>query len=317
MAVNDAGSPKPVKGRTKYGATSKKRRSSKARSSISGGSWDQSSLPLSLRQASFNTATRAPSAATGGHDPKVRLSRPPVQHGASRVLLAFSQSSEQGRPFDAFVNAPSPFAKQRATAKTKAYAKSDGKVDTKLTTTSNSRNQSYHTSPSSTPPPSPPPSPSHDSVNEIDFTPDTNMYSNRTPPRVEGYLDARTRAANLQHTRPEWTTWDFVDLFLTSLPPGTRTVDLWNNFKEEGEVDTIDIFVTRGGQKDTKARLRFRQVLSDFNFCVTNQPPGRRLNGISSHLQIDTLSIYKKAGHGRSTSTSIEIRRRRSRSQAP
>jgi len=88
------------------------------------------------------------------------------------------------------------------------------------------------------------------------------MEANGIMPTVEGYLDAQTRSANLQHTKPEWTTWDFVDLFLTNLPQDIKTVDIWKNFRKEGEIALIDIFVTRSGQKDNKARLRFRQVLT-------------------------------------------------------
>jgi hypothetical protein len=256
MAVSSDGSPKPIKGRMSYGTSGRKRRSSKARSSISGGSWDQSSLPLSLRQTSFNNAARIPTAAKFRHSQKMRLARPSILPGSSRVILALNQSSEQVRPFDAFVDIPSPFAKQKIVAKSPEYPNAtttatEQNVDTTFTNTKSTSTPKFnHTSP--------PPSPHHSLSQESDLTPDDDMDSNRAPHRIEGYLDARTRSVNLQHTRPEWTTWDFVDLFLSNLPPGIRTVDLWNNFKKEGEVDSIDIFVTRDGRKDNKARLRFR-----------------------------------------------------------
>ena len=257
MAISNESSPKPVRGRMAYGSASRRRRSSKARSSISGASWDQSSLPLSLRGTSFNTTTRIPTAAKVREHQKIRLNRPPLRPGSSRVILALNQSSEQVRPFDAFVNVPSPFAKQKEVAKDQGYPTPEPDLDTPFTNTVKTLPGFHYTS---TPPPPPPPpaAAEHTFVNDTDATPDTTMYSNR---RVEGYLDASTRAVNLQHTKPEWTTWDFLDLFLNNLPPGIKTVDLWRNFKREGEVDLIDIFVTRGGQKDTKARLRFRQVL--------------------------------------------------------
>lgn len=269
MAVNSDGSPKPMKGRARYGATSRKRRSSKARSSISGGSWDQISLPLSLRQASYSNTDRTTPATEPRHPQNRRLARPFIRGGDPRVLLSFNQNSEQGRPFDAFVDVPSPFAKQKVNPIAKRHKHRD--VDHydlghNFTRSFNPSAQPLHLSPHS-----PPPAPSqHYFDNEIHFIPDTNMKFNRTSQDGPGHIDARTRAINLQHTRPEWTTWDFVDLFLNTLPQGIRTVDLWNNFKKEGEVDFVDIFVTRSGQKDTKARLRFRQVISDRNVpCLT------------------------------------------------
>ncbi len=275
MAISTEGSPKSVRGRMTYGSTGRRRRSSKARSSISGGSWDQSSLPLSLRGTSFKTTTRTPNAANIRHHRRVRLNRPTLPPGSSQVILARNQSSEQVQPFDAFVNVPSPFAKQKEIAKHHSYYPATTtttntttttrhpNIDTTFTDTFKTFPRSHHTS---TPHPPHPPllhcssaaSPEHTFVHAIKLVPDPIMYSNKG---IEGYLDPTTRAANLQHTKPEWTTWDFLDVYLYRLPPGIKTVDLWRNFKKEGEVDMIDIFVTRGGQKDTQARLRFRQVL--------------------------------------------------------
>lgn len=291
MAVTGDGSPRPVKGRMTFGVSSRKRRLSKARSSISGDSWDQTSLPLSLRQPAFIKGSKTPTATTARHSQKMRLSRPAIEPGSSRVILAFNQSSEQVRPFDAFVDAPSPFAKQRRQekkemkeskeerellARTHGYPRprtTINNIDSTTTTnkqdfdnTFNSIPLPRHTS-SSLPPYIFPDSflhhhpyyPSHNSfMSGTQLTQPSNMNSNRMLQTTEGYLDARTRSANLQHTRPEWTTWDFVDLFLSGLPPRIRTVDLWKNFRKEGEVDLIDIFVTRSGQKDNKARMRFR-----------------------------------------------------------
>ncbi|KAF7512284.1 hypothetical protein GJ744_001852 [Endocarpon pusillum] len=252
MAISNEGGPKQVRGRMAYGSTSRRRRLSKARSSTSGASWDQSLLPLSLRGTSFNTTTRIPTAAKVRDHQKVRMNRPHLPPGSSRVILALNPSSEQVRPFDAFVNVPSPFAKQKEVAKDQGQPSTpELDIETPFTTTT----KTLKTLPSFHYTSTPRSPPEHTFVHETDLTPDTTMYSNR---RAEGYLDAKTRAVNLQHTKPEWTTWDFLDLFISNLPSGIKTVDLWRNFKREGEVDLIDIFVTRGGQKDTKARLRFR-----------------------------------------------------------
>ena len=253
MAISNEGSSRSVKGRTIRSASSRRRRSSNARSSVSG-SWEQGPSALYLHQASFKNTTRTPSAATVRHHEKVRLRRTPVQARDARGILAPNRGSEQLRPFDAFVDVPSPFAdsKQNTVAKKLSYPAPHHPIDTVFTDTSDPYPQFRHT-PSL-------PSSYHSAANEIGLIPGTNTRSSRMSQAVEGHLDARTRAANLQHTRPEWTTWDFVDLYLSNLPPDARTVDLWENLKKEGEIDFIDIFVTRGGEKDTNARLRFRQV---------------------------------------------------------
>jgi hypothetical protein len=264
MAVTSDGSPGPVKGRMKYGTGSRKRRSSKARSSISGGSWDRPPFPLPLRQASYDNGTSVPTTAKVRHNQKSRLTQPSVQVGSPRVILALGQNSEQVRRFGAFVNIPSPFAKKNLTvAKNHDCPDPDNQeADFFFTNdTSNSIPKPYQYS--SIPPPPPPPQTTF--ANEIHSVPDQAMNSYGFDQGIMGFLDAQTRAANLHHTRPEWMTWDFVDLFVTNLPPGIRTVDLWKNFMKEGDVDFIDIFVTRSGQKDTKARLRFRQVTPDIS----------------------------------------------------
>jgi hypothetical protein len=320
MAIDIDGSPKAVNGRMTYGPASRRRRSSKARSSISGGSWDHRTLPLSLRGPSSNTPIRTPTAAAAAatttttttvpnfrQNQKRNLHRPPIQPGSARVLLALNQNSEQLRPFDAFVDVPSPFAKKKHVEKQHVPPAANSKQNVHLNSTkpSGTRARAAETIPlhrttqtthplSSPPPSSPPPYPSphpplypplrpsphpslhpphnfyHHSVNPIDSSPDGNMEANGVSPTAQGYLDAQTRAANLQHTKPEWTTWDFVDLYLSNLPQGIKTVDIWKNFKKEGEIALIDIFVTRSGQKDNKARLRFRQVLSQLSSpCLT------------------------------------------------
>jgi hypothetical protein len=264
MAVTSDGSPKPVRGRIKYGSSTRKRRSSIDRSSISGASWERTPLPLSLRQPAYPKSTKPNLSATVRSVRKARLQRTPIQPGASRVIVAPNQGVEQVRAFDAFVDAPSPFAKHKSVAKDHDYhpdLHSDlhaESVHPGATFTNSSipiPSQPYHTIP-------PPPFHSHHLNNFQPLTPSSAMPFNMTAHSSPGYLDARTRAINVALTRPEWTTWDFVDLFITNLPPGVRTVDLWNTFRVEGEVNFIDIFVTRGGEKDTKARLRFRQVQS-------------------------------------------------------
>lgn len=305
--MDSDGSPKPIHCRMQHGILSNTRSSSKAGSCISAESWDQSSLPPSLHQASFPTPTKPSTAAKVQYNAEVSPGRPYLQAGASSswMILPIDPSSKQVRPFDAFVDAPSPFAKPKAVAKSHDYPHpNEQQTDTILTDTSNStRRRPRHTSPS--------PAPRLNLANDIDPTPDTDMDPNASLRGSVGYLDARTRATNLQHTRAEWTTWDFVDLFVTNLPPGIRTVDLWNNFKREGEVDLIDIFVTRSGQKDTKGRLRFRQVVDGSFFPpMTNHLADPHPRGTSSQPHVDTLSLWKMVGHGRSVFIWIEIKRR-------
>lgn len=252
MVVHSDASLTPVKGRMKYSSHSRKRRSSKARSSISGGLWDQSSSPP-LHQALFPNSPRTPPVVQDRHGQKVRFKRPPMQAGCPQWILAIDQGTQQRRPFDTFVDVPSPFAKPKPKSCAKSHechSPDKHNVSNILTdSSSNPTSPHYHSSPHS----------KHQSFpNQLHLTSGATMDPDRTWQSIPGYLDQSTRTANLQHTRAEWTTWDFVDLFITHLPPGIRTVDLWKNFKKEGEVDVIDIFVTRGGQKDTKSRLRFR-----------------------------------------------------------
>ena len=71
-------------------------------------------------------------------------------------------------------------------------------------------------------------------------------------------LDAATRGANMQHMRREWMLWDFVVAFLQDLPSNIRTLDLWENFSKEAEVDKIDIHVGRNNERLPRATIRFR-----------------------------------------------------------
>lgn len=259
--------------------------SSKAKSPICAESWDQSSPSFSLGQASFPSATMTSTTAKFRQDSKVSIGQPHIQTEAScpQTFSTIDPSSENVRPFDAFVDVPSPFAKLKIVAKSHDYPHLDQtqKLDTTIAIP-----HLNHTSLSS-------PSPNNLAI-DVDLAPDTELESDTTMQGRVGYLDARTRAVNLQHIKPEWTTWDFVDLYLSKLPPGIKTVDLWNNFKKEGEVDLVEIFVTRGGQKDTRGKVRFRQVLHSFFLSFLWLIHGQTTT--AEGLLHDFLHIYPHSG---------------------
>jgi hypothetical protein len=207
------------------------------------------------------------------------------------------------RPFDAFVDVPSPFAKSRPAAKKRrepsvnphdekselegrhlpfidaSHPPSLSSLPDPSFSHSNPLLHSLPVSPTSPPksssrpalsPHSPPVSPNSNSK-----VADSMRFDlNRMPPN-SGDLDPSTRATNLEHTRPEWTTWDFVDVIVSNFPRDVKTVDLWNNFKKEGELSSVEIFSDTRGEKTTKGKLRFRQVTFDSSVVLCSNPPGK------------------------------------------
>lgn len=62
------------------------------------------------------------------------------------------------------------------------------------------------------------------------------------------------------HRRPgdDWTQWIELGVKLTGLPPSVTTFDLWQSFRHEGSIATVEIFEDNQGMRDGKGRLRFR-----------------------------------------------------------
>lgn len=60
-----------------------------------------------------------------------------------------------------------------------------------------------------------------------------------------------------------WRSWESVAVNVFNIPLGTTTFTLWDSFKHEGELSTIDIFDARGEDKFTKGRIRFQYSCID------------------------------------------------------
>lgn len=55
-----------------------------------------------------------------------------------------------------------------------------------------------------------------------------------------------------------WQTWDLFDVYLKHLPPDVRTVDIWRCFRNDGHIDSIEIFVDRAGVREGTGRVTFK-----------------------------------------------------------
>ncbi|CAI7665782.1 unnamed protein product [Penicillium manginii] len=57
---------------------------------------------------------------------------------------------------------------------------------------------------------------------------------------------------------PTWRIWESLALNVFNIPEGTNTFVLWDSFKKEGNITSIDIFDKRLGDRHSKGRIRFR-----------------------------------------------------------
>ena len=90
----------------------------------------------------------------------------------------------------------------------------------------------------------------------------TNRFS-RPPPQAMN-TQAMNRALQGQHApehrRPgdDWTQWIELGIKLAGLPPIVTTFDLWQSFRHEGSIATVEVFEDTHGRRDGKGRIRFR-----------------------------------------------------------
>lgn len=63
-----------------------------------------------------------------------------------------------------------------------------------------------------------------------------------------------------EHRRPgdDWTQWIELGIKLSGLPSTVTTFDLWQSFRREGSIATVEIFEDNQGKRDGKGRVRFR-----------------------------------------------------------
>ena len=84
---------------------------------------------------------------------------------------------------------------------------------------------------------------------------------------LQGLADMATRA-NGSKKHPtvfrshDWSQWVELGIQYSGFPDDATTKDVWNVFKEEGEVLTIELFDDFQGNTNGKGRVRFRSVLS-------------------------------------------------------
>lgn len=60
-----------------------------------------------------------------------------------------------------------------------------------------------------------------------------------------------------------WRSWESVAINVYNIPPGMSTFTLWESFKKEGHIITIDIFDNRGTSRPPgpgRGRIRFKYV---------------------------------------------------------
>ncbi len=75
-----------------------------------------------------------------------------------------------------------------------------------------------------------------------------------------------------EHRRPEndWTQWIELGIKLSGLPLTVATFDLWQSFRHEGSIATVEIFEDSQGKRDGRGRIRFRYSTSrDYSLRLT------------------------------------------------
>lgn len=59
---------------------------------------------------------------------------------------------------------------------------------------------------------------------------------------------------------PTWRSWESLAINVFNIPEGTNTFVLWDSFKKEGNITSVDIFDQRTGDRHSKGRVRFRYI---------------------------------------------------------
>lgn len=81
-----------------------------------------------------------------------------------------------------------------------------------------------------------------------------------TQPRASRPSDPRKSPQQQQQQQliPWWRHWESVAVNLVNIPLDANTFTLWQAFKKEGHISSIDIFEDVHGNKETKGKVRFK-----------------------------------------------------------
>lgn len=80
-------------------------------------------------------------------------------------------------------------------------------------------------------------------------SPDNNLDTDTT---------TTTTAMMNAPAKGQWAQWDCLSVFLSDLPDYINTFQLWDAFRAEGEIDSIDLWEDARGKREGKAKVRFR-----------------------------------------------------------
>lgn len=65
-----------------------------------------------------------------------------------------------------------------------------------------------------------------------------------------------------QHSLPPWKLWNSVAVLVRNVPNEVNTFILWQAFRDEGSIRSIDLYEDQSGNRQTKGKIWFRFVLS-------------------------------------------------------
>lgn len=78
--------------------------------------------------------------------------------------------------------------------------------------------------------------------------------------------------------RAPWKSWETLAVSLSNVPPEANTFVLWQAFKNEGHIFSIDLFEDARGRREHRGKIRFKFVFTSFHLhyqgkLTWNRPP--------------------------------------------
>jgi hypothetical protein len=103
-------------------------------------------------------------------------------------------------------------------------------------------------------PPFSPPSHSQYNPQAPPFYPTSNYSHSPTHPQAPVRMDRRTQSLL---KNDDWKSWAEIAIRISNLPPKIETLTIWNEFHEDGVLESIDIHENNNGTKTETAVIRF------------------------------------------------------------
>ncbi|KAJ9361854.1 hypothetical protein DTO280E4_3687 [Paecilomyces variotii] len=117
--------------------------------------------------------------------------------------------------------------------------------------------------------------------------------------------------------RAPWKSWETLAVSLSNVPPEANTFVLWQAFKNEGHIFSIDLFEDARGRREHRGKIRFKFVFTSFHLHYQGKLTWNRPPPHSDFWRKGTYTITLSGGRLATIYVHLDTERKNSENPSP